>query len=201
MSRFADWLISLAKPHPYFDLSRPNGDVYMRRWWLFGHGTDRDRDDRKDHRPMMNPAVGPFQRWVATNLAAVRVHQILLSDSDRDLHDHPAWSVSVILKGGYWEFTPHELGSKWPLEHLERHRWDLCPLEQDMRVGERCIARWRGPGSIVIRRATQRHKLVLPRARECWSMFLIGKKSNEWGFYVAQRKIPWREYESQHGNL
>ena len=33
------------------------------------------------------------------------LHRICLSDPD-DLHDHPWWYATLILKGGYWEFTP-----------------------------------------------------------------------------------------------
>lgn len=200
MSRLADWVITRARPRPYYHLARQNGSVYMKRFWLFGHGTERDRNDELPGAPMCNPMVGRFARWWALHMWCIRVHQILFSDRDRDLHDHPAWSVSIVLKGGYWEFTPHDLGSKWPLDYLERERRHLRPLVTDMYVGERCIARWHGPGAVVIRRATQRHKLVLPVGGDCWSVFCLGKKSNEWGFYVAGKKIPWRDYESQHGN-
>ena len=33
------------------------------------------------------------------------LHKICLSDPD-DLHDHPWWYATLILKGGYWEVTP-----------------------------------------------------------------------------------------------
>jgi hypothetical protein len=33
------------------------------------------------------------------------IHKICLSDPD-DLHDHPWWYATLILKGGYWEITP-----------------------------------------------------------------------------------------------
>ena len=33
------------------------------------------------------------------------LHKICLSDPD-DLHDHPWWYATLILKGGYWEITP-----------------------------------------------------------------------------------------------
>lgn len=34
------------------------------------------------------------------------LHNILVSDDDRALHDHPWGFCSIILRGGYWEHTP-----------------------------------------------------------------------------------------------
>lgn len=43
---------------------------------------------------------------IARNLPFnLMIHKICLSDPD-DLHDHPWWYATLILKGGYWEITP-----------------------------------------------------------------------------------------------
>ena len=68
---------------------------YMNRWWLI-----------------------PYNRFGI----AVRIHEILRSDADRDLHDHPWWYVTIILRGGYWERT-EDYG--WPIERDLRHCWTL----------------------------------------------------------------------------
>lgn len=197
MNKLVEYLITRSHRHPYYHLKRPNGVTYMYRWWLFGHGTERDRNDELRGKPMCNPAVGRFAQWVAQKLFVIRVHHILQSDADRDLHDHPSWSVSVVLSGGYWELVPDDIGSRYPFDGLQG--WDhRMPAEADMQVGERCIPRWRGRGAVVLRRATQRHKIVLPKHKSAWSMFILGQKSNEWGFYVGFKKVPWREYNSQH---
>jgi hypothetical protein len=57
-------------------------DGYMERYWLFR------------------------TRWLSA-----RIHRILRSDNDRDLHDHPWSYVAVILRGGYLEVT--ESGERW----------------------------------------------------------------------------------------
>jgi hypothetical protein len=45
-------------------------------------------------------------RWaINTPLLGIKLHHILRSDEDRDLHDHPWSFLSVILWGGYWEHT------------------------------------------------------------------------------------------------
>ena len=69
-----------------------------------------------------------FQRW-----PGFRLHHIVRSDADRELHDHPFSFVSIILRGGYWE-------------HLAD--------------GTRT---WHGPGSILFRSAEVLHRLELPR--------------------------------------
>lgn len=54
-------------------------------------------------------ANGYMRRWViATPWFGLRLHNILRSDSDEHYHDHPMSFVSVILRGGYVEYTPKE---------------------------------------------------------------------------------------------
>lgn len=36
----------------------------------------------------------------------IYLHNIMRSDDDRALHDHPWWNVSILLRGGYREITP-----------------------------------------------------------------------------------------------
>lgn len=65
------------KRAPDFIIGSPD-DPYLRRWWIV-----------------------PRNRWFN-----IYLHQILKSDDDRALHDHPWWNVSFILLGGYIEHTP-----------------------------------------------------------------------------------------------
>lgn len=51
---------------------------YMRRWWII-----------------------PRNR-----LFNIYLHNIVRSDDDRALHDHPWWNLSILLKGNYLEHTP-----------------------------------------------------------------------------------------------
>lgn len=54
--------------------------------------------------------------------------------------------------------------------------------------------RWRGPGSVVVRRAQHRHRLVLPPEHDCWSLFIHGHKSREWGFHTKDGWVMWKKY-------
>ena len=50
--------------------------------------------------------------WIfRTPWLSARIHRILRSDNDRDLHDHPWDYASLILRGGYWEIT--DAGRRW----------------------------------------------------------------------------------------
>lgn len=153
-----DWIITRAKRRPYYDIEMA-GSLYMRRWWLFGGVTPSKH------------------RW-----AAVRLHEIIRSDADRHLHDHPAWNLSVVLRGGYFEAVPFETYPQW------------CRDRSGAPHSEHVILKWRGPGSVVFRRATDRHRLILNRGKPSWTLFVIGRKSNAWGFYTPDGKVPWRDY-------
>jgi hypothetical protein len=82
------------------------------------------------------------------------LHKIVRDDDPRALHDHPWWNMSIVLRGGYMEH--HQLG---------------LPV-------------WRGPGSVVLRRATVAHRLTLgATGMPAWSLFITGPKVREWGFH------------------
>lgn len=128
------------------------------------------------------------------------LHHVLRSDNDRHLHDHPFDFWSLILWGGYYE----ELGS----------------VAADG-VFARDPPRWRGPGTLLRRRAKQPHRLILPqrtvlcvedydgvmqhvtsvqRPRPAWTLVLRGPKRREWGFYIDDlvpvRWLPWHRYSA-----
>lgn len=67
--------------------------------------------------------------------------------------------------------------------------------------------KWRGPGSVVLRRATAAHRLVIPirngGIRFCWSLFITGPKIRDWGFHCPQGWRHWKIFvaESDTGNI
>lgn len=95
------------------------------------------------------------------------LHNILRSDNDDALHDHPwLFYLTIILTGGYWEHTP-------------KGRF------------------WRGPGSVLFRWGTTRHRLELdPSKGETWTLFTMGPHIREWGFcdMAGMWWIRWFEY-------
>ena len=152
LDRLVDRIIARAKRTPYFDL---NG--YMERYWL-------------------RQPVGFAENDRSRTGIGARVHRILRSDSERHLHDHPWPSISIILRGGYWEILP-AMQAQHP--SLDQYCW--------RRV-------WRGPGSIVFRRAHHRHRIEIPDDTDSWSLFVMGRYTKQWGFYTNDGFVYWRTY-------
>lgn len=99
----------------------------------------------------------PFS-WLLQKMdIAIRVHEILTSDDDRALHCHPWPFISIILKGFYYEVMFNEYGD------------------------ERTYLRKQG--SILFRKATDKHRLILPSTIPVVTLFITFKKQKSWGFY------------------
>ena len=121
-------------------------DPYLRRWWLI-----------------------PRNRWFN-----VYLHNILRSDESRDLHDHPWPSVSVTLKGLYYEVVlAYFMGFK--REEIER----------------------RGLGSVVTRKPSTLHRVLLGGAppTPAWTLFITGPRVREWGFHTSKGWVHNKEYK------
>lgn len=140
-------LVTLAKQTPYFHLKG-----YMNRWWL-----EREGELNAEGAP-----TGP----------AKRIHEILRSDADRHLHDHPWDYTTVILAGGYWEERPAD------------------PLHPTV---ERVIE-WMAPGRILRRQAESAHRLILPDGATCTTLFATGPRRRDWGFHTEAGWVHWRQY-------
>jgi hypothetical protein len=110
----------------------------------------------------------------------VFLHKFLKSDPD-DVHDHPWPYATLILKGGYWEWLP---------------QFD----SQGLKIGE--IAKWRGPGSFRICKATSYHRIELDPNITAWTLFMPGPQRREWGFLVKNKWThngDYLETRKQHG--
>jgi hypothetical protein len=114
-------------------------------------------------------------RWWTLG-CSIRVHHILRSDEDRALHDHPWPFVTIILRGGYYEERPL----------LARH-----PAWVDH---EPTRTQRHGVGSILVRRARSRHRLHLVRNSTTWTLFFMGPRLQQWGFYTCKGKVHWSKY-------
>ncbi len=91
------------------------------------------------------------------------LHKFLKSDNE-DLHDHPWNFTTIILSGGYWEYTP---------------------------IGKT----WYGPGSVIVKKATDFHRIELDKNLNCstWTLFIPGRRVREWGF--TTEKGSWIHHE------
>lgn len=190
-----NWLLKVhgdARTTPYFHL-----EGYMLRDWILGYRSP----ERNTENPMWKespPEQGNwFYRFICHHIA-IRAHSILRSDQDRHLHDHPAWSVSIVLSGGYWEVCePGRYSLANPLHYQARLSGVAMGAPQnkiDIGVAALHNIHWRDPGAVVFRKATAAHRLILPPNTITKSIFAMGRKTNRWGFYTDTGKIGWREY-------
>lgn len=121
-----------------------------------------------------------IRRAINTPIGGIKLHHILGSDEERDLHDHPWSFLSIILSGGYWEHRPCD---DWNCGCAYR------PLRQRV-----VVRRWHGLGSVLWRPAPSPHRLELPEGRTAWTLVFTGPKKREWGFHTICGFIPWTSY-------
>ena len=130
--------------------------------------------DRLDNEPYLERyyVFLKDRSWFPFNIF---VHKFLKSDPD-DVHDHPWPFFTVILKGGYWEWTPtfNRKGEK---------------------IAE--IGKWHGAGSFRTAGANTYHRIELDPDIECWTLFMPGRKKRDWGFLVKNKWVQWEQYLAQ----
>jgi hypothetical protein len=126
---------------------RLDGELYLTRYYLF----------------LKERTKFPFN---------VFLHKFHKSD-EPVLHDHPWPYATVILKGGYWEWTPV---------------FD----DQGRKLTE--VAKWRAPGHVRFNSADSLHRIELDPGVECWTLFMPGAKTREWGFVRSGVWQQWEQY-------
>lgn len=97
----------------------------------------------------------------------IYLHRIMRDDDDRALHDHPWWSIGMIIRNHYFDIVPR-------IKTLFRKygSGDLMAVRRD---------EW----SITFRRAIDMHRIVLPGPgkQEAWTLFMTGPEVRDWGFW------------------
>ena len=134
-------------------MDRQSQEPYLERYYLF-------LKDRKRF---------PFN---------VFLHRFLKSDPD-DVHDHPWPYATLIIKGGYWEYTP-VFDSTGKMIGQEQH--------------------WRAPGHFRTSSANSYHRIELDPNVECWTIFMPGPQRRDWGFLVNNEWVENNEYIEQRTN-
>jgi hypothetical protein len=129
---------------------RVDGELYLTRYYLF----------------LKERSKFPFN---------IFLHKFHKSD-DVVLHDHPWSYITVIIKGGYWEWTPifDKKGKK---------------------ITEKCT--WRGPGNVKLAPANSYHRVEIDPEIAAWTLFIPGAKQREWGFLVKNTWVQWEQYLKQ----
>lgn len=134
-----------------------------------------------------------FGKWFS-----IKYHQILLSD-DLCPHDHPWPFLTIILKGGYYEWSPvmQEDSGK--------------TVTTDTAIdGVFEVKKWHGAGSVMYRPASWRHRLELKYKVKYYepdgevhtlmpahTLVFTGKVIRDWGFFTKEGWIFWKNYTKE----
>lgn len=137
-----------------------------------------------------NPTIPAYMlRWwkIARNAYFnCYYHIVHRSDDDTAHHDHPWWSFSIVLEGGYYE-----------------HR---------ILAGGIHVKKWYGPGSVLFRRSgATAHRLELPTDINGYdeefempakTIFITGPVLRRWGFHHSEGWVDaydWDDFLKQRG--
>lgn len=132
------WIARIMRREPDFHIGGREAP-YIRRWWVI-----------------------PRNRWFN-----IYLHEILRSDDDRALHDHPWVNCSILLAGRYIEHTIADGGIE--------------------------IRKERGPGAVVMRGPGSAHRLEILPGERAVSLFITGPRVRNWGFHCP--KAGWVRWE------
>jgi len=149
--RLPNWLrLSL---YPDFVIGGPKRP-YLKRWYVL-------------------PRL-PWKAWPI----GMYLHQILRSDDERALHDHPWPNISILLRGSYIEVVPVHTAhfEPWMTAYAEKR---YLP---------------RNPGDVVVRRSTSAHRLIIQHGHPVWSLFIVGPRIRQWGFWCKKGFVHWRDF-------
>ena len=134
--------------------------------WLEQHDRKRIIMDRTSEEPLLTRYYIFLKDRVKFPFN-VFIHKFHKSDPD-DVHDHPWPYATLILKGGYYEWTPVFDG-------------------EGKKIAETCS--WRGPGHFRFCSANSYHRIELDPNITAWTMFMPGPQKREWGFLVKNKWI------------
>lgn len=95
-------------------------------------------------------------------------------------------------------------------DEFHDHPWDFCSVILAVGYWEVTAKgrQWRAPGSIVFRKARDRHRVELERDRSFLDQFdrpvpisiiFTGPERREWGFHTPKGFVPGREYREAGG--
>lgn len=116
---------------------------------------------------------------------SIRLHHILREDNERDYHDHPFDFCSLILQGWYFE--------KLPSITLQREM-EANSLNVHCYKGEHSMDAWY-EGEVNRHRAKDYHTIARVSNGGVWTLFVMSRKRQKWGFFVRDHKEHWRVYE------
>ena len=156
--------------------------------------------------PVENPYLFRWYLIPKNRFFNIYLHKFLRSDDDRALHDHPWWSIGMILEGEYMEHVPdlrpgwHRGKTCWDENRWTRkiHRKAYQPVFRSSKAIHRVelflheyVFGEPGPHHTIPGLPVH---LVGPVP--VWTLFITGPKVREWGFWCPKGFRPWKEFVS-----
>lgn len=164
-----DWAQRTMARRPPDFLIGPQGDPYMKRWYI----TPWSNYDRSNP-----PRWSRWTRW----LPSIYLHHIIHDDEDRALHDHPWASCSWLLQNNYWEvlFDNPDFFVTDPTRKVFR-------AEGSVNFRKATTAH---------RLVLDKTPLRLGRVESTpvVSLFFTGPVIRGWGFHCPKGWVHWREF-------
>lgn len=110
---------------------------------------------------------------------SIKYHKIMQSDGNCD-HNHPWVFMTIILSGGYYEWTPR----------TQNDSGETVAFGYGV-DGEPEVCKWHGPGSIMFRGRNWRHRLALKDGKPARTFVITGPELKDWGFFTKSGWIFW----------
>lgn len=143
--------------------------------WTFAQMASRPPDQiiGRDNEPyLLRWIIRQRQDGKKSKLGNIYLHKILRPDHDVP-HDHPWWSLSIVLEG--------------PLSEVRRTRL----------FGD--VKRHFSDGDLVIRSPWAKHALYLPQDYPALTFFIVGPRLRRWGFHCDRGWLHWKEFDRRGG--
>lgn len=131
-----------------------------------------------DGKPYLRRYVITRNKWFR-----IFIHEILMSDEDEEMHDHPWDFTTFLLSGGYVEEIPR--GNYISKKYREKG------MNEEMPLSELKTRTYRPRFSIIRHRAEDFHRIELEKP--VWTLFFAGNKRRQWGFMTENG---WEYYRS-----
>lgn len=182
------------------------------------------RASQDDWRLAPEQRIGPFRdpyndRWFLmpkNKWFGVYLHHFQRSDDDRALHDHPwAFNISWLLDGDYEEITFWRGVVPYVMPTSNRYAWRRGDLRgtSTNQVPSMGHPKKRKEGALIFRWGASPHRVLLydrfmrgsyrrkisGGKRAVWTIFIVGPKVREWGFYCGSFWRHWKDFTSSDG--
>lgn len=138
----------------------------------------------------------PVQKGNPKAWFKIRLHHFYRSDED-DLHDHPWWFLTLVLKGYYEDWVDCPTCKGVGALVYERSKSPTIAIRCPNCGGRRqvCGTKMR-PGTVRFRPANHRHRVVTDGV---WTLVLSGPAVRDWGFWINGKWMRQRAYFRQYG--